>query len=92
MKMKEMNGGGRGIRTPVPVAREAIFKTAAFNHSAIPPEKCIFSSIRLLLSSFGLKSLAYFLQTIHVRLQSFRNGDRAILVLIAFQDGAHRPP
>jgi len=45
-----------------------------------------------LLSSFGLKSLAYFLQTIHVRLQSFRNGDRAILVLIAFQDGAHCPP
>ena len=33
----DLNGGGRGIRTPVPVARKAIFKTAALNHSAIPP-------------------------------------------------------
>jgi hypothetical protein len=37
-----VNGGGRGIRTPVPVAREAIFKTAALNHSAIPPRVYIF--------------------------------------------------
>ena len=32
-----MSGGGRGIRTPVTIPREAVFKTAAFNHSAIPP-------------------------------------------------------
>ena len=30
-------GGGRGIRTPGTVSRTAIFKTAAFNRSAIPP-------------------------------------------------------
>ena len=31
------NGGGRGIRTPERVAPLTVFKTAAFNHSAIPP-------------------------------------------------------
>ncbi len=36
-----MAGGGRGIRTPVPVARKAIFKTAALNHSAIPPQNIL---------------------------------------------------
>jgi hypothetical protein len=29
--------GGRGIRTPGPVSRTTVFKTAAFDHSAIPP-------------------------------------------------------
>jgi hypothetical protein len=29
--------GGRGIRTPGPLARTTVFKTAAFDHSAIPP-------------------------------------------------------
>ena len=38
MNTERKNGGGRGIRTPVTIAREAIFKTAAFNHSAIPPQ------------------------------------------------------
>ena len=33
----EMFGGGRGIRTPGPLARTTVFKTAAFDHSAIPP-------------------------------------------------------
>ncbi len=33
----KIKNGGRGIRTPVTIAREAIFKTAAFSHSAIPP-------------------------------------------------------
>ena len=31
------DGGGRGIRTPETLASLAVFKTAAFNHSAIPP-------------------------------------------------------
>ncbi len=31
------HGGGRGIRTPVPLSRETVFKTAGFNHSPIPP-------------------------------------------------------
>ena len=29
--------GGRGIRTPGPVTRTTVFKTAAFDRSAIPP-------------------------------------------------------
>src|SRR5579862_8604606 len=30
-------GGGRGIRTPVRVTPQTVFKTAGFNHSPIPP-------------------------------------------------------
>jgi hypothetical protein len=30
-------GGGKGIRTPGPVTRTTVFKTAAFDRSAIPP-------------------------------------------------------
>ena len=36
-------GGGSRIRTHGPVSRTAVFKTAAFVHSAIPPEKTAFS-------------------------------------------------
>ncbi len=32
-----VDGGGGGIRTPVPIAREAVFKTARFIHSRTPP-------------------------------------------------------
>src|ERR1017187_4671294 len=32
-----MRGGGRGIRTPGPLSGTAVFKTACFNHSHIPP-------------------------------------------------------
>ena len=32
-----IHGGGRGIRTPETLLGLAVFKTAAFNHSAIPP-------------------------------------------------------
>jgi hypothetical protein len=32
-------GGGRGIRTPGAVSRTAVFKTACFNHSHIPPRR-----------------------------------------------------
>jgi hypothetical protein len=32
-----LSNGGRGIRTPERVTPLAVFKTAAFNHSAIPP-------------------------------------------------------
>ena len=31
------HGGGRGIRTPGAREGSTVFKTAAFNHSAIPP-------------------------------------------------------
>jgi hypothetical protein len=31
------SGGGRGIRTPERLPTLTVFKTAAFNHSAIPP-------------------------------------------------------
>jgi hypothetical protein len=33
-----ISGGGSGIRTHEAVARLPVFKTGAFNHSAIPPE------------------------------------------------------
>src|SRR5664280_820569 len=32
-------GGGRGIRTPGTVSRTAVFKTACFNRSHIPPHE-----------------------------------------------------
>ncbi len=32
-----VSGGGRGIRTPGGLSTTAVFKTAALNHSAIPP-------------------------------------------------------
>src|SRR5665647_1230937 len=41
------NGGGRGIRTPVPENRKAVFKTAAFNHSAIPPSIYFFGAAEM---------------------------------------------
>ena len=34
---ERLDGGGRGIRTPVTLAGKAVFKTACFNHSHIPP-------------------------------------------------------
>ena len=38
----ETRGGGGGIRTPGTVSGTAVFKTAAFNRSATPPEfQCI---------------------------------------------------
>ncbi len=33
----QANGGGRGIRTPGTVSRTAVFKTARFDRSRIPP-------------------------------------------------------
>ena len=39
-------GGGRGIRTPDTVSRTAVFKTAAINHSAIPPRGANYCAIR----------------------------------------------
>src|SRR4051794_2099508 len=41
------HGGGRGIRTPVRVTPQTVFKTAGFNHSPIPPTtKVTFSPAR----------------------------------------------
>ena len=34
-----LGGGGRGIRTPGTVSRTAVFKTACFNRSHIPPHE-----------------------------------------------------
>src|SRR5581483_1630615 len=36
--LKSVRGGGRGIRTPVTLSGKAVFKTACFNHSHIPPQ------------------------------------------------------
>ena len=34
-------GGGRGIRTPGTLSGTAVFKTARFNHSRIPPRRAL---------------------------------------------------
>lgn len=35
----DQSGGGRGIRTPGGVTPTVVFKTTAFNRSAIPPQE-----------------------------------------------------
>ena len=37
--LEQIGGGGRGIRTPVTRKGKAVFKTACFNHSHIPPHR-----------------------------------------------------
>jgi nucleoside-diphosphate-sugar epimerase len=37
------DGGGRGIRTPGTLSGTAVFKTACFNHSHIPPLEVLHS-------------------------------------------------
>src|ERR1035438_6362924 len=44
----DKGGGGRGIRTPERVTPLTVFKTAAFNGSAIPPSSIIRVSGRVL--------------------------------------------
>ena len=46
-----VRGGGSRIRTHVPDLREAVFKTAALSHSAIPPS---FISYELLVLQSNL--------------------------------------
>ena len=42
-----LRGGGRGIRTPERVTPLTVFKTAAFNHSAIPPSLILPDSLNI---------------------------------------------
>jgi hypothetical protein len=37
--------GGEGIRTPGTLASSAVFKTAAFDHSATPPSACVLNNL-----------------------------------------------
>ncbi len=53
--------------------RKAVFKTAAFNHSAIPPRV-----------HFKIRSSPF-----HVRPQGFGDDDRTVLLLVVLEDGAH---
>ena len=39
--ISQLDGGGRGIRTPVTLSGKAVFKTACFNHSHIPPRVAV---------------------------------------------------
>ena len=41
VQLDRLNGGGRGIRTPGGVSPTAVFKTAGFNRSPIPPEASV---------------------------------------------------
>ena len=40
-----LNGGGRGIRTPGTLSGTAVFKTACFNHSHIPPREQVLGCV-----------------------------------------------
>src|SRR5579864_7892088 len=59
-----LRGGGRGIRTPGTVSRTAVFKTARFNRSLIPPQRWLSVYQRVatetaaLTSDFALRSRA----------------------------------
>ena len=37
--IKQLNGGGRGIRTPGTLSGTTVFKTAGINRSPIPPQE-----------------------------------------------------
>ncbi len=39
--IKQIRAEGEGFEPPFRRYRKAVFKTAAFNHSAIPPGPCI---------------------------------------------------
>src|SRR5579872_3327715 len=51
-KIRCLFSGGEGIRTPGTVAGTAVFKTAAFDHSATPP------SIQIRFSFYRTQTLA----------------------------------
>ena len=57
------HGGGRGIRTPERVTPLTVFKTAAFNHSAIPPSSILPDSTTLRILSLRCLSFFHFLGT-----------------------------
>ena len=44
--LKDFSGGGGGIRTPGTLASSTVFKTAAFNRSATPPQRLLFVGTR----------------------------------------------
>src|SRR6185369_13363803 len=48
--------GGRGIRTPGRVSPSTVFKTAALNHSAIPPLTILSETARLLAGAYFASS------------------------------------
>ena len=50
--MSYKNGGGSGIRTHVRQKAEAVFKTAAIVHSAIPPQAILYLNWSLVAASF----------------------------------------
>ena len=47
IQSNNINGGGGGIRTHEPNTRLTVFKTAAFNRSATPPQENSFQSLVL---------------------------------------------
>jgi len=53
-----LSGGGRGIRTPGTVSRTAVFKTACFNRSHIPPrEYQSFYDVLVNVSEAGIRAI-----------------------------------
>ena len=75
-----INGGGTGIRTLETLSRLTVFKTAAFNHSAIPPRA-------------GLKTHDYVpslwlddLPAVHIRAEGLWDLDRAVGLLVVLEN------
>ena len=56
--------GERGIRTPGPLKRTTVFKTAAFDHSAISPIKLYLTSAKTLLALPARRQESLFFRTL----------------------------
>ena len=87
-----VHGGGSRIRTHVPDLREAVFKTAALSHSAIPPRSHrshrgeILSTIHSLLTIPYSFPLFYPFNPVHIMPKDLWNDHTAIGLLIIFED------
>jgi hypothetical protein len=77
-------GGGRGIRTPESLSTLTVFKTGAFNRSAIPPSSILPDSIILRgVSQLHLSCLLFPRHNCHVFVTCWqlRHGPRLRLVI-----------
>ena len=74
-------GGGTGIRTLETLSRLTVFKTAAFNHSAIPPRAGL--KTRDYVPSLWLDDLP----AVHIGAEGVWDVDRAVGLLVVLKNG-----
>ena len=79
-------GGGTGIRTQGTLSRSTVFKTAAFNRSAIPPKPARPSQDH----RPALRSRLNHLLAAHVLTQDLRDHDRTVALLVVLEDRDQR--